>query len=62
MKYYQIQISEFQLRLLANNKDQARIIGLHLYKEYLILQNDTDLLFKLEDSLILKKLRIDQPE
>ena len=41
--------SYFQLRLLANNKDQAKIIGLNLYKEYLILQNDTDLLFNLAE-------------
>ena len=74
MKYYQIRISDpaetdysyFQLRFLANNKDQAKIIGLNLYKEYLILQNDTDLLFNLEEAKDHIKVeqvhRIDQPE
>lgn len=38
--------AELQLRLLANTKDQAKIIGLN---QYLILQNDTDLLFNLEE-------------
>lgn len=51
--------AELQLRLLANTKDQAKIIGLNLYKEsYKMIQIY---------SLILKKShkgihRIDQPE
>lgn len=55
--------SYFQLRFLANTKDQAKIIGLN---QYLILQNDTDLLFNLEEAKDHIKVehvhRIDQPE